>query len=149
MARERAGKVGLPFSGDVTQPINSWTWWVTSMRQFGFININQMESGDDDLELEIIENVASYGKQLGRTVDALAVLASQIDTSDLDEKSKTALQNFHQMTRNISAAKGDRPGSIDDDLDRLLSGISALMGRDPAAYEAARDRLRQELFEEG
>ena len=40
------------------------------MRQLGLVNVYDMESSDGDREREIVENVVSYGKQLGRNVEA-------------------------------------------------------------------------------
>ena len=50
-------------------PITSW--FRSSMGQFGFINVNEMQSDDPDQEQRIVNGVASYGKQLGRVVEAL------------------------------------------------------------------------------
>ena len=43
-------------------PITSW--FRSSMGQFGFINVNEMQSDDPDQEQRIVNGVASYGKQL-------------------------------------------------------------------------------------
>ena len=51
-----------PLSGDVWQAINPWSWWLESTgQQVGFTNIYRTEAGDLEQELEILENVASYG----------------------------------------------------------------------------------------
>ena len=56
----------LPLSGDVTQSINPWNWfWRSVGGQFGLININLGKSADPDLESQILEDVGSYGRQLG------------------------------------------------------------------------------------
>src|ERR671915_602434 len=62
-----------PLGGDVTQWIR--TSWIKSLSdQTGFININNVRAGDPELERRIIEDVASYGRQLGGIMEAPDVL---------------------------------------------------------------------------
>jgi hypothetical protein len=62
----------LPLSGDVVQSINPFTAFMTGA-QLGLVNING-QSGDPAVEADVLSDVATYGKQLGRIGDALAVL---------------------------------------------------------------------------
>jgi len=65
----------LPLSGDVVQSINPWTAFLSPIgSQFGLININLGQSSDPNVEQEVLSDVGTYGKQLGRIGDALAVL---------------------------------------------------------------------------
>ncbi len=100
------GSIKFPLSGDVTQAINPWSWWLKSMGQFGFIYINQMESSDSELERTILENVAGYGKQLGRIVEALNVLVEYSDGTGLTEEDRKVLKDFSDMAAEIAAVKG-------------------------------------------
>ena len=62
----------LPLSGDVNQTINPWTWYMSSVgSQFGLININMGKSSDPELEAQILEDVGTYGKQIGQLGDAI------------------------------------------------------------------------------
>jgi hypothetical protein len=63
----------LPLSGDVVQSINPFTAFMTG-GQFGLININMGQSSEPKVEEDVLSDVASYGKQLGRIGDALIVL---------------------------------------------------------------------------
>ena len=63
----------LPLSGDVVQSINPFTAFMTG-GQFGLININVGQSNDENVEKEVLTDVAGYGMQLGRIEDALVVL---------------------------------------------------------------------------
>ena len=63
----------LPLSGDVVQSINPFTAFMTG-GQLGLININLGQSSDPKVEADVLSDVATYGKQLGRIGDALAVL---------------------------------------------------------------------------
>jgi len=57
----------FPLSGNVDQTINPWTWFFRGINQFGLININLGSSADPDLEQQILEDVGSYGRQIGRS----------------------------------------------------------------------------------
>ena len=46
--------------------------------QFGLININLGQSSNPTVEEEVLTDVASYGRQLGRISDALAVLLARL-----------------------------------------------------------------------
>src|SRR5271154_668755 len=63
----------LPLSGDVVQSINPFTAFMTG-GQFGLININLGQSNDENVEKEVLTDVAGYGMQLGRIEDILIVL---------------------------------------------------------------------------
>jgi hypothetical protein len=58
-----------PMSGDVTQTINPWTW-------IG-ININPGNSAEPEVERRALDEVGSYGRQLGRIGDALRALVNR------------------------------------------------------------------------
>jgi hypothetical protein len=65
----------LPLSGNVTQSINPWTWMFNPVgSQVGLVNIELGQSSNPAVEEEVLSDVASYGKQLGRIEDALLVL---------------------------------------------------------------------------
>jgi hypothetical protein len=135
----------LPLSGDVTQAINPWSWWVNSMRQFGFININQMESSNPELEQEIIEEVAGYGKQLGRIIEALRVVLDHAQLSDLSREDQQTLNHFQETAQAIAAIKEGYLIPTEEMLDRFLAGLHYLETHDPVAYQKIRDNLQREL----
>ena len=65
----------LPLSGDVVQSINPFTAWMSPVgSQFGLININLGQSSEPKVEEEVLWDVGTYGRQLGRIGDALVVL---------------------------------------------------------------------------
>lgn len=65
----------LPLSGNVTQTINPWTVFFNPIgSQIGLFNVNLGNSSNPAVEEQVISDVASYGKQLGRIEDALVVL---------------------------------------------------------------------------
>ncbi len=147
MARGRSrNDVGFPFSGDVVQAINPWRWWLESTgQQVGFINIFEMESSNSERELEIIEEVASYGKQLGRIIETLSVVLRHPQFANLGSEEERAKKDFLEMADEIAAVKGGYAASTDETTDRFLAGLRHLERRDPGAYEALRGRLLEQL----
>jgi len=59
------------------QAINPWTFYQQGA-QFGFINIDLGQTNHPDVEQKILDEVGSYGRQLGRIGDALEVLLKHV-----------------------------------------------------------------------
>lgn len=99
----------LPLSGDVTQAINPWTWFVKSVGgQFGLININLGKSSDPVLEQQILDDVGTYGRQLGQIGDALAVLLRHVKLADLSPDEVQAIEAFQLQLAQIERLKAKR-----------------------------------------
>lgn len=143
-----AGNRYSPLSGDVTQAINPWTWFARiAGSQMGFINIHQTTGGDPELEREIVENVASYGRQLGRLTDALAVLVEHTDREALSPEDGQSLAAFESLAAEIDAAKARRRAATSplNALDDVLAALQALRQEDQERYRQAVARIRQAL----
>ena len=98
--------VQLPLSGDVTQAINPWSWTFRSASsQVGLVNINLGRSSDPELEQEVLDEVGSYGKQLGRIGDALAVLIKHVKLEELDAGERDALTALRFQLEEIAQVK--------------------------------------------
>jgi hypothetical protein len=136
----------FPFSGDVTQAINPWTWWLRMMSQIGFININMTESSDPGMERQIVENVAGYGKQLGRVMEVLDALLAHTATSGWSAEQKKTLGDFLELAKEIAAVKGDYIAPTTANIDRFLDGIRHLRETDEKQYGEVLERLRKELL---
>ena len=136
----------FPFSGDVTQAINPWTWWLRMMSQIGFININMTESSDPGMERQIVENVAGYGKQLGRIMEVLCALLAHTATSGWSAEQKKTLGDFLELAKEIAAVKGDYIAPTTANIDRFLDGIRHLRETDEKQYGEVLERLRKELL---
>jgi hypothetical protein len=101
--------VRLPLSGDVTQVINPWNWMLRSVgSQFGLININLGRSADPQLEQQVLEEVGSYGRQLGRLGDALGVLLKHVKLSDLSDDDKKKIWALESQLTEIERLKDQR-----------------------------------------
>lgn len=72
------------------QSINPWSFY-NQGAQFGLINIDLGITPRPDIEEDILEQVGSYGRQLGWMGDALEVLLNHVQLNDLDEKEQRAI----------------------------------------------------------
>ncbi len=98
--------VRLPLSGDVLQSINPWSWTFNTLgSQFGLVNVNLGYSPAPKLEEQILNDVGSYGRQLGRIGEALEVLLKNLDRSKLGDEDKKALWAFEQQMDEIRGVK--------------------------------------------
>jgi len=95
----------LPLSGDVTQSINPFTAFMTG-GQFGLININLGQSSEPKVEAEVLSDVATYGKQLGRIGDALIVLLAHFHPRQpLTADESKAIEELKEMLDAVAKVK--------------------------------------------
>jgi hypothetical protein len=95
----------LPLSGGVTQSINPFTAFMTG-GQFGLVNINLGQSSEPDVEAEVLSDVATYGKQIGRIEDALIVLLTHFHPRKALTKDETdAIAALKEMLDKVAAVK--------------------------------------------
>jgi hypothetical protein len=97
----------LPLSGNVTQSINPWTWFLNPVgSQVGLVNIELGKSSNPAIEEEVLSDVASYGKQLGRIEDALLVLLAHFRPEHpLTAEEETAISGLKAIVAEIAAVK--------------------------------------------
>jgi hypothetical protein len=97
----------MPLSGDVVQSINPWTALFSPIgSQLGVININLGQSTDPDVEQEVLSDVGTYGKQIGRISDALIVLLAHFHPqSPLTPEEGAAIEALKQMLNEVAAVK--------------------------------------------
>jgi hypothetical protein len=110
VARSWWGLFGLraPWSGDVMQAIDT-SLLRASGSQLGFININEQAAGNAELEQRIVTQEASYGRQLGQLMDAVAVLVRHTDIEALSPSERAALDALLEMRERIDAVKHPTP----------------------------------------
>jgi hypothetical protein len=77
--------------------------------QLGFININEQAAGNAELEQRIVTQEASYGRQLGQLMDAVAVLVRHTDIEALSPSERAALDALLEMRERIDAVKHPTP----------------------------------------
>jgi len=95
----------LPLSGDVVHSINPFTAFMTG-GQFGLVNINLGQSREPKVEAEVLSDVATYGKQLGRIGDALIVLLAHFHPrTPLTADETKAVDALKEMLAKIADVK--------------------------------------------
>jgi hypothetical protein len=72
------------------QAINPWTFMNPGAR-FGLINVNLGQTPRPDIEHKLLDEVGSYGRQLGRIGDALEVLIDHVKLERLSREESDAL----------------------------------------------------------
>jgi hypothetical protein len=138
---------GFPLSGDVTQAFRWWTsLWSQWMGQFGFININLAKSSEPALERRIVENVAGYGRQLGRMIEALEALLAHTDRTSWTAAQKKAYEDFRELADAIAAEKGAWIAPTRENAERFLEGLRRLKETDVARYREIVDQVKTDLF---
>lgn len=96
----------LPLSGDVVQAINPWQWTLNAAQgQWGLININLGRSSAPEVEARILDEVGTYGRQIGRIGDVLELLTRHLDESRLSADEREQLDDFRQQMREIRRIK--------------------------------------------
>jgi hypothetical protein len=97
----------LPLSGNVTQTINPWNWVFNPVgSQVGLVNIELGQSTEPAVEEEVLTDIASYGKQLGRIEDALLVLIEHFRPDrELTASEQSAIHDFKSLAAAVSAVK--------------------------------------------
>jgi hypothetical protein len=101
--------VNLPLSGPVAQAFHIWTSLFSAFgNQTGFINVNLGRSSNPAVEAEVLSEVASYGKQLGRIEDALVVLLKHVQLDRLDKNEARAINDLKRMLEDIADVKERR-----------------------------------------
>ncbi len=106
VAPGRGASVRLPGSGAVNQSILPWRWAFDFIgNQFSFFTVNLGRSSAPEVETEILDNVGSYGRQLGRLGEALEVLVRRLPRSELTESELAAIEAFSVQMREIAKIK--------------------------------------------
>lgn len=86
------------------QAINPWTFY-NQGAQYGLINIELGQTPRPDIEQKILEQVGSYGRQLGRIGDALEVLLDHVKLKNLDDRERDALAVLRGQLAEIRQVK--------------------------------------------
>jgi hypothetical protein len=137
----RAFGLKAPLSGDIFQHLVNPSL-LRDNAQWGIFNINTMRSPDPALEQQIVTEVASYGRQLGRLLEAVDVLARQQQHRDrLDPADQLALDELQDLAQKVAATKSR---ATVERVDRLVADVQELR-RDPDKNRAALDRLKVAL----
>ena len=112
------------------------------MGQFGFINVNEMQSDDPDQEQRIVNGVASYGKQLGRVVEALQAVCEHLNPGGWAPAEREAVKSFLRLAEEMAAFKSRNQPVTQGTIDELVAALRGLREQDPVSYERVQQGLR-------
>ncbi len=97
--------------GKLWQSINPWTFYQQGA-QFGCINIDLGRTPRPDVEQEVLDEVGSYGRQLGRIGDALEVLLRHVPLEGLSAPEQDAITILRGQLAEVRQIK-NRPQSLE------------------------------------
>jgi hypothetical protein len=86
------------------QAINPWSFY-NQGAQLGFVNINLGQTAHPEIEQKLLDEVGSYGKQLGRIGDALEVLIDHAALKDLSRDEADAIKILRGQLAEIRKVK--------------------------------------------
>jgi hypothetical protein len=105
------------------QPINpGWS--------FGNVVVNTQNSSAPEVEQAVVSR-QSYGRQIGRLMDAVQALAEVLEASHPALRDDERLQHFEALVHEVEAIKQEAAGQR---LARLKAELAALKRSDPAAW---------------
>ena len=91
------------------QAINPWSFYQQGA-QLGFVNINLGQTPHPEIEQKVLEEVGSYGRQLGRIGDALEVLIDHARLKDLSQAETDAILILKGQLAEIRKVKRGEQG---------------------------------------
>ena len=93
----------MPLSGNVTQTINPMTWFNNlAGGRFGLINIDLGKSSDPALEQRILDEVGSYGRQIGQLSDAMNAVLDHLPTETWSPDGRKAVRKFRDLLADVN-----------------------------------------------
>jgi hypothetical protein len=102
------------------------------------INVTEQNSSAPDTERDIV-SVHSYGRQLGRVIDALAAVIAELPTVNRDLK---VFEELMKLRREIDAIKLRAAATR---LDHIVADLTTLKEAKPEEYERLAAKLREAL----
>ena len=98
----------LPLSGGVTQSF-PWSFnFAPSLSALGPVNVSLGSSSDPELEREILDQVGTYGCQLGQMGDVIRILLRRFRLDDLSPQESDAVEAFYAQIEAIDRLKRKR-----------------------------------------
>lgn len=76
------------------------------------VNVNLGKSSDPELEQQILDDVGTYGRQLGQIGDALNVLLKHVNLDSLKPEEKQAIDAFRYQLGEIARLKAKRRAGV-------------------------------------
>lgn len=95
------------------QAINPWSFY-NQGAQLGLVNINLGQTPHPEIEQKLLDEVGSYGRQIGRIGDALEVLIDRLPLEGLSPDQADAIQILKGQLAEVRKVKRrERAGKSD------------------------------------
>ena len=109
--------IKTPLGGDVSQFIAPWSWFVRQAGQLGMFIFNFGATPAPEVEAQVLEDVGSYGRQLGRLADAVEVLVATLNRNSLSPEQQAAISAFETQLKEVrrvkaAAGRGAQPSLL-------------------------------------
>lgn len=139
-----SGKVAysVPASDVLGQLISPLTFLTNLTGQYGLVNIRYGASSEPEIERAIIENVAGYGKQLGRLLEAVEEIAKHLEKKDPSIGKIDAIKQLHELACEIKVTKEMAVGSSSMPLSEFIDGLERLKSTCPQTFDNVREKLK-------
>ena len=120
----------------LTQAINPWNT---------VVNINSNNSGAPETERAVLTKY-SYGRQLGRLTDVVALLVKRLENPQLPfgREDEQSLAEFKELRSDIA---GMKKAALERRASRIVEDLESLRRSDPVAFGKLTERLRKLLAE--
>jgi hypothetical protein len=86
----------------LSQVINPWSW---TMGDFSLFTVNLGQSAAPQVETRVLDEVGSYGRQLGRIGDALRVIMARTDLKNLSPEEQKAIDALNLQLDHVDVLK--------------------------------------------
>jgi hypothetical protein len=86
----------------LSQVINPWSW---SVGDFSLFTVNLGQSAAPAVETRVLDEVGSYGRQLGRIGDALKVILARTDLTNLSPADQAAIEALKLQLDHVDVLK--------------------------------------------
>jgi hypothetical protein len=135
---------------DTLKNYNPVTKWQRFFNPQFFITYN---AEDEEVENHVLNQVGSYGKQLGKMISVLDVLVAHLPQHELTPQELIALREFRQLSKQVKGAvatiKGPQQKSITQaDVDQLIEDLQSLARSHPEAHRRLVDQLKRAIAAE-
>ena len=127
------------------QIINPLTYLTTSSGMYGLVNIRYGMSSDAPTEQAIIENVAGYGKQIGRVLEAVVCLVRFLGASNPALLTEKPLRDLLELSTDIHAYRSSQAKPDSVTVSEFIKSLRALKQDNEARFNEVSARLKEEI----
>ena len=127
------------------QIFNPLTYVTTSSGQYGLVNIRYGQSSSPETERSIIENVAGYGKQIGRLLDAVEEIAKHLEKKEPSIQKITAIREFHELALAVAVTKATCAEAETIPLSEFIDALERLKKNNNELFEKVKEKLKTVL----